>query len=172
MGRLILSEEEKNRIRGLYEQNEALQPNFLESKFKPWDFENYKQKFGNDFQGFVGIQFSSDSLIKNVMNYFEGGSSKSKRNELNPYVGLAGDSKGTLGFTFNVITEGARGERIYFSLLKDGKEIKRSSEFVFQWGEFQKTMCTKEFFIYNLSEPGKYTITNSWNNSYYLTFEI
>jgi hypothetical protein len=137
------------------------------------EFNKYVQEVGNDWQGFMGIQFTTDSLIKNVVNHYEGGSSKSQRNDLNSFIRLSGsDEKEILGFSFATVVDKENFLSLFFTLSKDGQEIAKSETYSYRGPLNVKSMCRGNFYLTNLNTTGKYTLTNSIDKSYYLTFEI
>lgn len=172
MTRFVITEEEKKYILGLYEQ-QTKQTQFAGSTPDATEFNKYVQEVGNDWEGFMGSQYSTDSLIKNVMNYYKGGSTQSKRNDLNSFILLSGSNeKETFGFSFATIIEAGSFLSLYFTLLKDGKEVLKSETYSYRGPLNVKSMCRGAFYLMNLNEPGKYTVTNSIDKNYYLTFEI
>ena len=129
--------------------------------------DGYKAKFGNDWNGFGGIEYTQDSKIKKVTNYFDGESTVSKRNEVKD---VAQPNEFHLNPTFTYKLNAGETKKVAFIYSRDGKKICKSKDFEIK-GLNAPTMSIIHL-VTSIYTPGKYVLTNTLDKNYWLEIEV
>lgn len=128
--------------------------------------DEYKAEFGNTWNGFGGIEYTNNSKIKTVTNYFDGESSVSKRNEVQ---GVSPNEFSlNANFTYNLKPNEVK--KVAFIYSKDGKEIFKSTEFTLKG--LNKPTIGLVHLVTQITVPGKYKLTNTLDKNYWLEIEV
>ena len=157
--RLIISENERTNISKMYGL-------INEQETKMTFIDGNPPKLNNDWSngnGFFGITYSENGIIDSVLNYWNGGSAKSKRIDFNMLeeLGIPGNN-GRLdnSICFNYVTENKGNSNIEIKAVSSNGDNVTSSTYTLE----KNGIYVTRFCITNLPQNSTITITTNGDN--------